>query len=220
MAAGITHEFKNSLAAMQSYAQYWQTIESDENSKSAAKSLLSEVNSLSETVAAFLNFAKPQNLTLSDAFTKNLIDESIIELGHLFQQSKTAISVKGDFYTIKCDEILLVRVFINLLINATESFDELQTSREIQIIGEKNSDSNNKNWQTIKFQDSGVGIKDEHLPFLFVPFFSTKPTGHGIGLALAYRIVNEHGGSLTAENNSQGGTTFTCKLPLYDELND
>jgi signal transduction histidine kinase len=224
MAAGITHEFKNSLAAIQSYAQFWQSVESDENSESAARMLLSEVNNLSQTVAAFLNFAKPQKLSLSDANSKDLVEESIADLQPSIaneneKNEKIVISVEGDFYTIKCDEILLVRVFINLLINAAESFAELQTKKEIKIIGEKTLDSNNKNWQTIKFQDSGAGIKEEHLPFLFVPFFSTKTTGHGIGLALANRIVNEHGGRLTAENNLHGGTTFTCKLPLSDETN-
>lgn len=218
MAAGITHEFKNSLAAIQTYAQFWQTTENDETRKKAAASLLSEINNLSETVVAFLDFARPQKLSLSDSSSKDLISEAVFELNHLFVELKIAVSMKGEFARIKCDEILLGRVFINLLKNSAESFTAKQLNRKIEIIGEKTYDSNKSGWLLIRFQDSGAGIKEEHLPFLFVPFFSTKTQGHGVGLALAQRIVNEHGGVLSAENLTEGGAVMTCKLPLYEEV--
>lgn len=216
MAAGITHEFKNSLAAIQTYAQFWQTTENDPQRINAAKSLLTEVNNLSETVIAFLDFARPQKLSLSDADAEILISDAISELNLMFTELKISVSLRGDFGLIKCDEILLTRVFINLLKNAAESISAAEIDRSIQIIGEKTFDSSKCGWQTIKFQDSGAGIREEDLPFLFVPFFSTKANGHGVGLALAHRIVSEHGGSLIAENYPAGGAVLICKLPLAE----
>ncbi|HYP01170.1 MAG TPA: ATP-binding protein, partial [Pyrinomonadaceae bacterium] len=62
--------------------------------------------------------------------------------------------------------------------------------------------------------DTGTGISESELRRIFIPFFTTKTTGHGIGLALAHRVVAEHGGTLTAANAPTGGAVFTLRLPL------
>jgi signal transduction histidine kinase len=67
----------------------------------------------------------------------------------------------------------------------------------------------------IVFTDSGMGIPDENLEKIFDPFFTTKETGHGVGLGLAisYGIIKEHGGTISVESKVNIGTTFTIRLP-------
>jgi signal transduction histidine kinase len=65
----------------------------------------------------------------------------------------------------------------------------------------------------IEIRDTGTGIPPAQLPKIFIPFFTTKPRGHGIGLALTHRIITDHGGTLTAANAPEGGAVFTVRLP-------
>ena len=66
----------------------------------------------------------------------------------------------------------------------------------------------------IEVRDTGTGIPPAQLQKIFIPFFTTKPKGHGVGLALTHRVITEHGGTLTAANAVEGGAVFTIKIPL------
>jgi signal transduction histidine kinase len=66
----------------------------------------------------------------------------------------------------------------------------------------------------MSISDTGPGIAASDLQKIFIPFFTTKSHGHGIGLALAHRVITEHGGTLTATNNPGGGAAFIIRLPL------
>ena len=65
----------------------------------------------------------------------------------------------------------------------------------------------------IEIEDTGTGIPPADLERIFIPFFTTKASGHGVGLALAHRVVTQHGGTLTASNSTAGGAMFRVKLP-------
>ena len=66
----------------------------------------------------------------------------------------------------------------------------------------------------VEVADTGEGIPPGDLERIFIPFFTTKATGHGVGLALAHRVVTQHGGTLTASNGENGGALFTFRLPV------
>jgi signal transduction histidine kinase len=66
----------------------------------------------------------------------------------------------------------------------------------------------------ISIRDNGPGIAPDDIQRIFIPFFTTKAKGHGIGLALAHRVITEHGGTLAAANAAGGGALFTVRLPL------
>ncbi|MDQ3253466.1 MAG: ATP-binding protein, partial [Acidobacteriota bacterium] len=70
----------------------------------------------------------------------------------------------------------------------------------------------------IAVSDTGSGIAEQDLQRVFIPFFTTKTKGHGVGLALAHRVITEHGGTLTASNAPHGGALFTIWLPVETEL--
>ena len=181
MSAGLAHEFKNSIATLQGYAQLLESVE-----------LLNEVRSLSSMVTAFLNFARPQPLELEEVSLKELVEECATEL---------KLTLDLDESVVRADERMLRQAILNILRNAVEA-----TSEHGSVFVKVQN-------QTIEIRDTGPGIPADHLSKIFIPFFTTKPTGHGIGLALAHRIITEHGGTLTAANAPEGGAVFTIKLP-------
>ncbi len=210
MSAGIAHEFKNSLAALQSYAQLFQRLEIEERGKFAADELLKEVKNLSEMTTSFLDFARPKPLNLSDVSLETQIKECAEELAFYFVEKKVELKIIGKFATIQADERMLRQAFLNLLRNAVEAIPNDAKQKIVKIKG-----SINKDFCVIEIQDTGNGINETDLPHIFVPFFTTKEKGHGIGLALAHRVITHHNGDLTAENTENTGAIFSLKLPLF-----
>jgi signal transduction histidine kinase len=193
MSAGLAHEFKNAIATLHGYAQLLESTE-----------LLNEVRNLSSMVTAFLNFARPQPLQLEDVDVVQLIEECASELKKLFEELRVEVRVEADEpLIIRGDERMLRQAFVNLLRNAAEAIPEHGLERSV-FVTIRNE---------IEIRDTGTGIPEAQLSKIFIPFFTTKPKGHGIGLALAHRIVTEHGGTLTAANCPAGGAVFTIKLP-------
>lgn len=203
MSAGLAHEFKNAIATLQGYAQLLQSLDLNENAQAASASLLNEVRNLSSMVTAFLNFARPQPLQLDDVQLKELIEECATELKPLFDELGVKLEIDASDRIVRADERMLRQALINLLRNAAEAIPEQSPEKSVFV----------KAGNEIEVRDTGTGIPPAQLPKIFIPFFTTKPKGHGIGLALTHRIVTDHGGTLTAANSPDGGAVFTIKLP-------
>jgi nitrogen fixation/metabolism regulation signal transduction histidine kinase len=195
MSAGLAHEFKNAIATLQGYAQLLQSLELNDKAQVAAGSLLNEVRNLSSMVTAFLNFARPQPLQLEEVSVAELIRDCAEEL-----QVELDVDAEESI-VIRADERMLRLALLNLIRNAVEAAPEGRVfvrAREA----------------TIEVRDTGKGIPTADLQKIFIPFFTTKAKGHGIGLALTHRIITQHGGTLTATNSPEGGAIFTIQLPI------
>lgn len=214
MSAGLAHEFKNALAALHGYAQLLQNVAEDERSRAGATALLEEVRSLSAMVTSFLNFARPQPLELADVNARELIDDCARELESLFDERRIELSIDGEFGAVRGDERMLRQAILNLVRNAAEAVGENDATRRVSVSGERERDAAGKGWLVVRVEDAGSGIAPADLGRIFIPFYTTKSGGHGVGLALAHRVVTEHGGTLTAANSAGGGAIFTLRLPL------
>jgi signal transduction histidine kinase len=106
------------------------------------------------------------------------------------------------------DPALVEQVLINLITNSAHAVEQ-QNVKQIIVSG-----SIRDNQLTIKVTDSGTGIPPKDLREIFVPFFSTKKQGSGIGLSLSKQIISLHGGTLRANSTPGTGTTFIIALPL------
>jgi signal transduction histidine kinase len=109
---------------------------------------------------------------------------------------------------------MLRQAVINLLRNAAEAIPEEQAERRVTVTSSRRQDGSNHEFAQVEISDTGVGIPNSDLQRIFIPFFTTKASGHGIGLALTHRVITEHGGSLNASNSPDGGAVFTLQLPL------
>jgi nitrogen fixation/metabolism regulation signal transduction histidine kinase len=214
MSAGLAHEFKNALATLHGYAQLMQNLELDETGHAAASALLGEVRSLSAMVTSFLNFARPQPLDLTTVSLRELIDECAVELHGLYEESRVALVIEGEFPDVQADERMLRQAILNLMRNAAEALGEDATNRRVIVHGSRERDAADAEFAIIEVADTGAGIPERDLQRIFIPFFTTKSKGHGVGLALAHRVVTEHGGALTAANALTGGAVFTIRLPV------
>ncbi len=109
---------------------------------------------------------------------------------------------------------MLRQALLNLIRNAAEAIPESQTDRRVEVLSSTDRDNVGKAWAVVKIEDTGEGIPIADLQRIFIPFFTTKATGHGVGLALAHRVITQHGGSLSATNARHGGAVFTVRLPV------
>ncbi len=206
MSAGLAHEFKNAIATLQGYAQLLQSLELNDKAQVAAGSLLNEVRNLSGMVTAFLNFARPQPLQLEEVSVAELIRDCADELEPVFRELQVTLETDAEkSIVIRADERMLRLALLNLMRNAAEAAPGGRVfvrAREA----------------TIEVRDTGKGIPTADLQKIFIPFFTTKAKGHGIGLALAHRIITQHGGTLTAANSPVSGATFTITLPQITQI--
>ncbi len=220
MSAGLAHEFKNAIATLQGYVQLLQNLELDEKAKGTASSLLKEVRNLSDMVTSFLNFARPQPLQLDEVSLSDLVADCASELAPVFETRNVKLTVEPAGVgsskqptIIRADERMLRQALLNLIRNAAEAISDGKSDRRVEVLTASATDKAGKQWATIEIKDSGDGIPDSDLQRIFIPFFTTKATGHGVGLALAHRVITQHGGTLTAANNPGGGAVFTTRLP-------
>jgi signal transduction histidine kinase len=221
MSAGLAHEFKNAIATLHGYVQLLQSLNLDDEASGTAASLLKEVRNLSDMVTSFLNFARPQPLDLDEVNLEELISDCAAELAPLFQQLQIDLLLNEGSeqdqqapLLIRADERMLRQALLNLIRNAAEAIPATRTDRRVEISRSANRGKSGKGSVIVEIRDTGEGIPAADLQRIFIPFFTTKATGHGVGLALAHRVVTQHGGTLTAANGKSGGAVFSLRLPV------
>lgn len=203
MSAGIAHEFKNSLATISGYAQMLRSEQDAGTVNTFANKIADETSNLTRVVTDFLNFAKPQE----DGGTKeSLALRSLLE--ECARESALEVDLNECPFglTIQGDATAWRQAFSNLLRNSAEA------ARDGQPVQVKVSAAEQGDRIQIKLRDNGCGIPAEQLQKIFVPFFTTKSRGTGLGLALVHKIVTQHGGTISVASDS-AGTEFTITIP-------
>jgi signal transduction histidine kinase len=168
-----------------------------------------EVQRVNRLLTSLLDFARPRKPEFQAVRPERLIDGIIALAGHSAQQKGITIrkDVPATVPAFECDPEQLKQVILNLIINAVQA---MTGAGEIVLAARQHDDSS----VAISVRDEGPGISDEELDKIFNPFYTTKDAGTGLGLSVVHQIVNQHGGVVTAERNTEGGMTFSFKIPL------
>jgi PAS domain S-box-containing protein len=201
MSAGIAHEFKNSLATISGYAQMLATERDAETSQEFARKIAAETSSLTRIVTDFLNFARPQDIQAESVELRPLLEDCARECGVRlrFGAFPPELELNGDPTALR-------QAFANLLRNSAEAARDGQPAEVAVSAGSAGGSLR------LVLRDNGRGIPEEDLAKIFIPFFTTKSQGTGLGLALVHRILSEHGGSISVASDP-AGSTFTLSLP-------
>ncbi len=177
--------------------------------KDGTETILREVNSLKTMVDEFSQFARLPNVKLESSNLNEIIKKSAV----LYEDRDALIELNlaENLPNTLIDEEQLKRVFVNLIENAAEAFDESQTDKNINI---KTYHDPARDLIVAEISDNGSGITPSDFQKLFQPYFSTKGRGTGLGLAIVQRIVSEHHGKIKAVNNSPKGAKFIVELSV------
>lgn len=178
--------------------------------KDGTETILREVNSLKSMVDEFSRFARLPNAKLEKGNVNEIIEQAVFLYEDRFPDIQIKTKLEGKIPGVLIDEEQLRRVFVNLIENSIEAFDESQTEKQIFI---KTFHDAARDLIVAEVSDNGGGISPAGFQKLFQPYFSTKGRGTGLGLAIVQRIIGEHRGKIKAVSNKPRGAKFIIELP-------
>jgi len=211
LAAGVAHEVNTPLAVISTYAQMLAKQVADDTQKSVIlDKIAKQTFRASEIVNSLLNFSRTSSTSFGEVQLNRVIQETLSLLEHQLQKTGIQVhaSLDAGLGPVHGNAGKLQQVFLNLILNAR---DAMRSGGALEV----------RTWEDgaharVEVADSGTGISPEHLPRIYDPFFTTKPArqGTGLGLAVTYGIIKEHGGSIEVANRLGGGARFRIELPL------
>ncbi|UZR94182.1 ATP-binding protein [Chondrinema litorale] len=210
MAKQVAHEIKNPLTPMKLSLQQLERVlnGSDSRAKRVITMLLDQIETLNDITTSFSSFAK-MPLPQDELFELSTILKQTIALHGNSTKSIIETEIpEGEFY-VNGDSKLMGRIFTNLILNGIQA---VPTGKTPNISIKLNYVSQNK--ILIEFSDNGLGIPEHIQSKIFIPNFSTKSTGSGIGLAIAKRGIEHSGGNIWFESEIGIGTSFFIEMPL------
>jgi two-component system, NtrC family, sensor histidine kinase AtoS len=214
MSAGIAHEFKNSLATISGYAQMIRSESKPGETRESAEKILDQTRALTHVVTEFLKFAKPLEICYETVAMAPLVEHLTEELQGALP--KCQFACEGTFLELPGDEALLRQALLNLARNGAESASATGTAARVTISGTM-EELGGRKWQRICVADNGPGIAEQDAQKIFLPFYTTKSDGTGLGLAVVQKVALQHGGSIEARNRPNGGAEFLLWLPLRQD---
>ncbi len=168
----------------------------------------SEIRRLDEVVQGFLKFTRPEDLRLQPVRVMAMFEEilPILETEATKNGVKVTTDVGASTPSVNGDASMLRQAFLNLAINACQAMPQGGSLRLV-------AGPASRQRVEIRIEDTGVGIKPEHLSRIFDLYFTTKERGTGIGLSMVYRIIQMHDGEVEVQSTPGRGTTFRVLLP-------
>ena len=217
----LTHEIMNSLTPIISLADtLCEGVEQDTLEHDDLLMALQAINRRSNGLLQFVeNYRKLQRIS-KPLFEDVRIGDLVADLQHLYPDSIFHYEIENEDQRLLMDRSQIEQVLINLLKNAQEAVenrvnDEAESAQnQIPYVRLTTHLSSNKRNFIISITDNGKGILPEVMERIFVPFFTTKTSGSGIGLSICKQIVTLHGGTITASSKPDDKTTFSVVLPV------
>lgn len=210
--AGVAHEIRNPLTSIRGFMQFLESCDDIEEWQKYAPLIIRQVDSLNAIIAELLEFGKPRPPAIQFIQINDLLGEVLL-LACGKSSAQVVQDLSPDMPVIEGDGESLKQAFLNIIINALQAIERTGTiwiSTCVQPNGVA----------LIRFKDDGEGISEEDLEKIFDPFYSTKPNGTGLGLAMVHRIVDAHYGTVTITSKRGGGTEVSLRLPLLHHRTD
>lgn len=204
MSAGIAHELRNPMSVVAGYTKLL-SKKVENQDKTTVSAILTEIENMDRIISELLAFAKPTDVNKVPVDLRKIMEDAVVTAAG--ENSRVRVSLQGIIpEPLMADEVLLRQAFTNLFRNAYEAMSnegtltiDLQTS---------------KDRAEIEIKDTGHGIPEESKQKIFLPFYTSKQKGIGLGLAIVQKVIISHGGSIDVESREGEGTIFRITLPV------
>jgi signal transduction histidine kinase len=217
LAAGVAHEIGNPLNSLHIHLQLMersvQKLQDDEKAEleESIDVARSEVNRLDSIVTQFLKAIRPSRPQLRPENVNTIVEEAVRFFAPELQDREIVVEqeLRSDLPLLQLDRDQMKQAFYNVIKNSVEAMHRHGTLRIRTDLADTHV--------IVRFVDTGGGMSAENLSHAFEPYFTTKPSGSGLGLLIVRRIVREHGGELSIESDQGKGLTLTIRLPFIDK---
>jgi len=208
VAAGIAHELRTPLTSIRGFVQFLQGSTEPREWKEYGDIIIREVDGMNRIISELLSLVRPQPLHLTEADLGQLAEETLFLARDSGAKGRITF-VTGfapDLPKVQVDRGALKQVLLNVLVNAIQA---IPGQGQVRVTSARHGDRE----VCVRVGDDGCGMAEAVRERIFDPFFSTKPTGTGLGMAIARRIIEDHHGRIEVDSTEGGGSVFTLILP-------
>ncbi len=217
LTADVAHEIRNPLTSIGGFAKRLSRIASSEKEKEYADTIRCEVGRLENILRDLIAFSREAKFHLERHDIESVIKDTLLLFEDICKEQNIVIEIdiKEGTPRVLIDSAQVNRALANIIMNAIDAMPE----GGLLSIMSGLDNINDADYVYIKVSDTGVGIPEERLPYIFEPFYSTKEIGRGTGLGLSItrKVIEEHGGVIRAESTLGKGSTFTLYFPYQPE---
>ncbi len=221
MAAAISHELNQPLTGIRNYARnafymIEKRLGAEEEVKNNLRLISEQVDRASKIINQMRELTRRSDRHFTGLDLNSVIRESVDFLLPQMRLSEVEVEMElsAELPEIRGDRIRLAQVFLNLLTNARHAMEETPV-RRLRIRSLR--DGGSPPCVIVEVADTGKGFSSDEARKLFVPFYTTRQGGHGLGLSISRSIVQEHGGTIEASGSTGKGAVFTIRIPAAKE---